>query len=54
VVKFLKDIIKDNPSQNSFLNSLSLPEGITITTLYDSKYKKLFLFGFVLTIIFHR
>ena len=54
VLRFLTDLTKDNLSENSFLNTISLPFNLEMRNLYDNNYKKLFLFGFGFTIIVYR
>lgn len=54
LINFLTDLTKDNQAQNPTLNSIPLPVNFNIASLYDNKYKKLFLFGFGFTLIAHR
>jgi hypothetical protein len=53
-IKFLIDIVKNNLTQNTILNSIALPFNFNLTTLIDTKSKKWSLFVFVFSIIIHR
>lgn len=54
LIKFLIDLTRDNLNQNTFLNSIPLPVNLNLTALYDSKLKKLFLFGFGFILIINK
>lgn len=53
-VKFLIDIVKDNLIQNTILNAIALPFNLSISSLFDTKTKKWYLFMFVFSIITNR